>query len=143
MSVEHVGCSRPTSSRVIHEGDGVPRCSMARKLCSPPGTGKTTTVVALILEAVAREWRCLVCAPSNVAVDGILEKLLAAEEGVPGGKSDGGGKGRRPRVVRLGHPARLLPQVKCSCPGTSGVQLVTRWDLQSASYQIPYNEVRE
>ncbi|CAN0548809.1 unnamed protein product, partial [Ectocarpus sp. 8 AP-2014] len=65
------------------------------------GTGKTTTVVALVREAVARGWRCLVCAPSNVAVDGILEKLVAAEEKVGG----------RPRVVRMGHPARLLPQV--------------------------------
>ncbi|CAN0469770.1 unnamed protein product, partial [Ectocarpus sp. 12 AP-2014] len=64
----------------------------------PPGTGKTTTVVALIREAVAHGWRCLVCAPSNVAVDGILEKLVAK-------------LGGRPRVVRMGHPARLLPQV--------------------------------
>ncbi|CAN0509548.1 unnamed protein product, partial [Ectocarpus sp. 12 AP-2014] len=78
-------------------------------------------VVALIREAVARGWRCLVCAPSNVAVDGILEKLVAVEEGGGGGSAGGGGGGGggyggkklggRPRVVRMGHPARLLPQV--------------------------------
>lgn len=87
-------------------------------------------MVALVLEAVARGWRCLVCAPSNVAVDGILERLVAAGDGTRsgGGGGDGGGGGKggvggggvgggggkeggRPRVVRMGHPARLLPQV--------------------------------
>lgn len=81
----------------------------------PPGTGKTTTVVALVLEAVARGWRCLVCAPSNVAVDGILERLVTTEDdknGGGGGSGGGGGpKTGRPRVIRLGHPARLWPHV--------------------------------
>jgi hypothetical protein len=38
----------------------------------PSGTGKTTVVVELILQAVARGMRLLVCAPSNVAVDNIV-----------------------------------------------------------------------
>ncbi|CAM9387930.1 unnamed protein product, partial [Discosporangium mesarthrocarpum] len=81
----------------------------------PPGTGKTTTVVELVLQAVSRGWRCLVCAPSNVAVDGVLDRLVAA-----GGWGEGSGAGGRggpgartprvPRVVRLGHPAKLLPK---------------------------------
>ena len=68
-----------------------------------------------MLEAVARGWRCLVCAPSNVAVDGILERLVAAGDGTRGGGGVNGSGGResgRPRVVRMGHPARLLPQVR-------------------------------
>lgn len=82
----------------------------AKYLETLPGTGKTTAVVALVLEAVARGWRCLVCAPSNVAVDGILERVV-----VEGRKSDGRGNGqRRVRVVRMGHPARLLPQASLS-----------------------------
>ncbi len=56
----------------------------------PPGTGKTTTLVELIAEAVRREQRVLACAPSNLAVDNLLEKLL--RRGVAG--------------VRVGHPAR-------------------------------------
>ncbi len=41
----------------------------------PPGTGKTTTLVALISELVRKEKRVLVCAPSNNATD-LLTHLL-------------------------------------------------------------------
>ncbi|KAM8816062.1 DNA-binding protein SMUBP-2 [Rhynchonycteris naso] len=58
----------------------------------PPGTGKTTTVVEVILQAVRRGCKVLCCAPSNVAVDNLVEQLARC--------------GRR--VLRLGHPARLL-----------------------------------
>ena len=57
----------------------------------PPGTGKTTAVVSLVEEAVKQGWRVLVTAPSNVAVDNVLERL--DERGVEG-------------MVRLGHTAR-------------------------------------
>lgn len=62
----------------------------------PPGTGKTTTVVELIRRAVRRGEKVLACAPSNLAVDNIFERLLASGE----------------RVVRLGHPARVLPELR-------------------------------
>jgi ATP-dependent RNA/DNA helicase IGHMBP2 len=61
----------------------------------PPGTGKTTTVVEIIRQSVLQGERVLACAPSNVAVDNLVERLVAA--GVA--------------VVRMGHPARLLPSV--------------------------------
>ena len=42
----------------------------------PPGTGKTTTVVELILQAVKlQNAKILACAPSNIAVDNIIERL--------------------------------------------------------------------
>jgi superfamily I DNA and/or RNA helicase len=58
----------------------------------PPGTGKTTAVVELIRRAVRHGEKVLACAPSNLAVDNIFERLLAAGE----------------RAVRLGHPARVM-----------------------------------
>ena len=62
----------------------------------PPGTGKTTAVVELIRRAVRRGQKVLACAPSNLAVDNIFERLLHAGE----------------RAVRLGHPARVLPELR-------------------------------
>lgn len=62
----------------------------------PPGTGKTTTLVEVLRQTVRRGEKILACAPSNVAVDNLFERLLAAGE----------------RVVRLGHPARVLPQLR-------------------------------
>jgi ATP-dependent RNA/DNA helicase IGHMBP2 len=59
----------------------------------PPGTGKTTTVVELIRQAVRRGDKVLACAPSNMAVDNLLERLVAHGE----------------KAVRLGHPARVSP----------------------------------
>lgn len=61
----------------------------------PPGTGKTHTLIELIMQMVQRRKRILVCGPSNVSVDNIVERL--APNKVP--------------VVRIGHPARLLPSV--------------------------------
>ncbi|MCP5095335.1 MAG: AAA family ATPase [Chloroflexi bacterium] len=62
----------------------------------PPGTGKTTTLIALIRAAVRQGKRILACAPSNMAVDNLCIGLLAAGES----------------IVRLGHPARIQSQVQ-------------------------------
>ncbi|KAF2838234.1 DNA helicase [Patellaria atrata CBS 101060] len=61
----------------------------------PPGTGKTHTLIELILQILQRKLRLLVCGPSNISVDNIIERL--APHKVP--------------MIRLGHPARLLPSV--------------------------------
>lgn len=61
----------------------------------PPGTGKTTTVAELIRQLVARGETVLACAPSNLGVDNIVEKL----------------SGTGVRLVRLGHPTRVLPHL--------------------------------
>ncbi|KAL0968844.1 hypothetical protein UPYG_G00272620 [Umbra pygmaea] len=62
----------------------------------PPGTGKTTTVVEIILQAVKQGLKVLCCAGSNVAVDNLVERLAKAKA----------------KVLRLGHPARLLESIQ-------------------------------
>nr|POE49215.1 dna polymerase alpha-associated dna helicase a [Quercus suber] len=69
-----------------------------REVClihGPPGTGKTHTLIELILQLTERGLRLLVCGPSNISVDNIVERLSSHK--IP--------------MVRLGHPARLLPGV--------------------------------
>lgn len=61
----------------------------------PPGTGKTHTLIELILQLLKKGSHILVCGPSNISVDNIVERLAPYK--VP--------------MVRLGHPARLLPSV--------------------------------
>jgi predicted DNA helicase len=61
-----------------------------------PGTGKTTTVVEVIRQEIAAGNTVLATAASNTAVDTILEFLL--EQGVD--------------AVRVGHPARVTPQLR-------------------------------
>jgi len=63
----------------------------------PPGTGKTSTIVELILQLLKQNQRVLVCGPSNISVDNIVERLAASSPSTP--------------LVRVGHPARLLPSV--------------------------------
>jgi len=58
--------------------------------------------VELIKQAVCyKNWKVLVCAPSNVAVDNILERLAAVSDK----------KSQKMKCMRLGHPARLQPSV--------------------------------
>ncbi|KAF9739595.1 hypothetical protein PMIN03_011590 [Paraphaeosphaeria minitans] len=61
----------------------------------PPGTGKTHTVIELILQLLKQKLRILVCGPSNISVDNIVERLAP----------------HKVSMIRLGHPARLLPSV--------------------------------
>lgn len=60
----------------------------------PPGTGKTTTLVEAIRQTVQQEKQVLVCAPSNAAVDLLVDKL--SEVGL--------------QALRIGHPARVTEQ---------------------------------
>lgn len=68
----------------------------------PPGTGKTTTVVELILQTCRlQKSKVMACAPSNIAVDNMIERLHESDPKL--------------RIVRIGHPARLLPSVQKFC----------------------------
>ncbi|HRY30177.1 MAG TPA: AAA domain-containing protein [Elusimicrobiota bacterium] len=79
--------------------DAVRRALAAKHVAvvhGPPGTGKTTVLVEFVRQAVRDGDRVLASAPSNVAVDNMLEKLLDA--GMD--------------AVRLGHPARTLDSLR-------------------------------
>ncbi|KAI9252807.1 P-loop containing nucleoside triphosphate hydrolase protein [Phascolomyces articulosus] len=62
----------------------------------PPGTGKTYTLVEIIRQlAVVQKKKVLVCGPSNISVDNLVERLAK----------------HKMNLVRVGHPARILPTV--------------------------------
>ncbi len=65
-------------------------------LHGPPGTGKTTTLAEVIYQAVKQGDRVLACAPSNTAVDNLLERLV----------------GMMQSVIRVGHPARVFEALR-------------------------------
>ncbi len=60
----------------------------------PFGTGKTRTVVEYIRQEVERGSKVLATADSNTAVDNLVERLYG-----------------RLKVVRLGHPSRIEPNL--------------------------------
>ncbi|KAF9804446.1 hypothetical protein IEO21_09395 [Rhodonia placenta] len=71
----------------------------------PPGTGKTHTLIEIIRQLTsvsehnARPLRLLICGASNLAVDNILERLLALPSRTGSEKL---------RATRIGHPARIM-----------------------------------
>ena len=71
-------------------------------MIGPPGTGKTTTLVEIIKQnCLKHKAKILCCAPSNIAVDNLVERLTRVERGFAPLK-----------MVRLGHPARLLESIQ-------------------------------
>lgn len=67
----------------------------------PPGTGKTTTLTEYICQEASKGSRILACAGSNVAVDNLVEGISKIKTTIS----------ERINIVRLGHPARISPQI--------------------------------
>ena len=88
-----------TGNDILNESQ---QAALKKILCSPdvafihgpPGTGKTTTLVQAIRQTIKDEKQVLVCAPSNAAIDLLVEKL--SEHGL--------------QALRIGHPARVTEQ---------------------------------
>jgi ATP-dependent RNA/DNA helicase IGHMBP2 len=90
---------QPVAAPVLNESqraalDVVVKSEDVAFIHGPPGTGKTTTLVRAIELTIQTEKQVLVCAPSNAAVDLLVDKL--AERGL--------------NVIRIGHPARVTEQ---------------------------------
>ena len=75
--------------------EAIVNCRDVAIVHGPPGTGKTTTLVAAIREMCSREHTVLVTAPSNTAADLLTERL--ASQGLS--------------VVRIGNLSRVDEQV--------------------------------
>ncbi|KAK9765524.1 hypothetical protein K7432_006086 [Basidiobolus ranarum] len=58
-------------------------------------TGKTYTLIEIIRQLAKQEKKILVCGPSNISVDNLVERLAKC----------------RLNILRVGHPARILPAV--------------------------------
>jgi ATP-dependent RNA/DNA helicase IGHMBP2 len=87
----------------------------------PPGTGKTRTLVELIRQAILQGQKVLVCAPSNLGVDNLFERLLD----------------RGTNAVRVGHLARVLPHLRDQClsslvPKHRDVRLIKKFRAEAA-----------
>ena len=97
----------------------------------PPGTGKTTTVVELILQTVkTQRSKVMACAPSNIAVDNMIERMHLMEPNL--------------RIVRIGHPARMLESIQqfsldalvFSTGNNASVTMALRKDMQKLSLKL-------
>ncbi|CAF1488530.1 unnamed protein product [Rotaria sordida] len=67
------------------------------------GPGLLSITVSIIhgsprTEALKHDGKILCCAPSNIAVDNLIERL---------------GRKKEFKLIRLGHPARLLESIQC------------------------------
>ena len=85
----------------------------------PPGTGKTTTLVQSIVETLKSEKQVLVSAPSNAAVDLLVEKLNQ----------------KAINVVRIGHPARVNDSILQSTLDSRYAKHETYKDLRAVRRQ--------
>ncbi|GFQ97479.1 DNA-binding protein SMUBP-2 [Trichonephila clavata] len=88
----------------------------------PPGTGKTTTVVECILQALSQNLKVLACAPSNVAVDNLVQHVA----------------GYRLKMIRLGHSFRFP-----SCLYKFSLDASVIWDEKRRKLIEKMNKVTE
>jgi hypothetical protein len=103
------------TARMCTSNRGMPQMALIH---GPPGTGKSTTMVALILQIFARCAdepelpRILVTAPSNTAVDELLRKLKVIRRQINHSHDQKGRAFSKFRMVRIGEEKKIHPDVK-------------------------------
>ncbi len=92
----------------------------------PPGTGKTTTLVEIALQLAERNFKVLVTADSNTAVDNFLEKLLTY---------------RKEGIVRVGSLARVSNALLSSTLDAKVMEMLDKDSiLESLSKEVELKE---
>lgn len=66
----------------------------------PPGTGKSTTLAGLVKRLLDNNEKVVICGPSHVSVDTLLEKVI--KTGLISDKKD---------IIRLGHSSKVYPEI--------------------------------
>lgn len=79
----------------------------------PPGSGKTTAICEIIQQLVEQGQRVLLCASTHVAIDNVLERLLATASPID--------------AVRIGRPERVDDGVRAAQLDVRIAALVERW----------------
>ena len=106
-----------SAARMTTTNPAVPQMALIH---GPPGTGKSTTIVGLILQIFARcdqekvLPRILLTAPSNTAVDELMRKLKAVRRKISSSHSHHE-KGKylpKFRMVRIGEEKKIHPDIK-------------------------------
>ncbi len=94
----------------------------------PPGSGKTTAIVELVVQLAARNRRVLLCASTHVAVDNVIERLKDPKR-----------SGEPVLVVRIGDEKRVADGIKDYCLNRMvGTELGNaRAALQGARWRSP------
>jgi ATP-dependent RNA/DNA helicase IGHMBP2 len=89
LSIPHLNTSQEKAVNLVLQTQDV------AIIHGPPGTGKTTTLISAIQYSLPTHQQVLVCAPSNAAVDLLVEKLT--DLGI--------------ETIRMGHPARIEEKI--------------------------------
>lgn len=84
----------------------------------PPGSGKTTAICELVEQLVADGQRVLLCASTNVAIDNVLERLMASDAPID--------------AVRVGRLERVDDAVQATQLDARVEALVRDWRQQPA-----------
>lgn len=79
----------------------------------PPGSGKTTAICELVQQLIDEGRRVLLCASTHVAIDNVLERLLASDSAVD--------------AVRIGKPDKVDDKVLACQLGERIDALVNQW----------------
>lgn len=98
----------------------------------PPGSGKTTAICELIQQLVLEGQRVLLCASTHVAIDNVLERLLAPES-----------MGPAIDAVRVGKLDRVDEKVQACQIDEKVSALVATWRSTTAFVGVGDGDLRE